>query len=117
MENNITAFEQPGGKYLLRLYVADGTHRSIQALRNLRKLCDEHLADNYNIEIIDLMKEPQRAKEDQILAVPTLVRKLPTPIRKFIGNLAHPEQLLVDFDLRPNEAEPSVPRKGDEHVG
>lgn len=86
------------GLYSLRLYVAANTPRSVLALSNLRKLCEKHLAGRYRLEVIDLAKDPKRAKDDQILAVPTLVRKLPVPIRKFIGNLSNPDRLLVDFD-------------------
>ncbi len=91
-------------KYVLRLYITGNTPQSLAALRNLKELCEEHLTGRYQIEVIDLLKNPERAKDDQILAVPTLVRKLPSPIRKFIGTLSNPERILVDFDLRPNEA-------------
>ena len=84
--------------YSFRLYVAANTPRSVLALSNLRKLCEKHLAGRYRLEVIDSLKDPKRAKDDQILAVPTLVRKLPIPIRKFIGNLSDPDRLLVDFD-------------------
>ena len=102
------------GKYLLRLYVAENTPQSILALRNLKQLCEEHLAGRYHIEVIDLQKHPHLAHDDQILAVPTLVRELPSPIRKFIGNLSNPERVLIDFDLLPREGEPFAPRKGAE---
>jgi circadian clock protein KaiB len=99
----MSAEAQPqNDKYVLRLYVTDGTPQSVLAQRNLKQLCEEHLAGRYQIEVIDLIKNPQLAKDDQILAVPTLVRELPSPIRKFIGNLSDPERVLVDFDLRPN---------------
>ncbi len=71
------------------------------ALANLKKFCEEHLKDRYNIEVIDLLKHPQLAKGDQILAVPTLVRKLPEPVRKIIGDLSNTEKVLVGLDLRP----------------
>jgi circadian clock protein KaiB len=87
------------GKYVLRLYVADSTPQSIVALRNLQQICKEHLAGRYHIEVIDLLKNPQLAHGDQILAVPTLVRKLPTPIRKIIGNMSDAERVLVGLDL------------------
>ena len=85
----------------LRLYVAGQTPRAVTALENLKKLCEEHLAGVYEIEVIDLLKNPQLARGDQILAVPTLVRKLPTPIKKIIGDLSNSERVLVGLDLRP----------------
>jgi len=86
--------------YELRLYIAGQTPRSLTALANLKKICDEHLAGKYHIEVIDLMKNPQLARGDQILAVPTLVRKLPEPLRKLIGDLSNTEKVLVGLDLR-----------------
>ncbi len=85
----------------LRLYVAGQTERALAAFANLKKLCDEHLKGQYTIEVIDLLKNPQLAKGDQILAVPTLVRKLPVPVRKIIGDLSNAERVLVGLDLRP----------------
>jgi circadian clock protein KaiB len=85
----------------LRLYVAGQTAKSLQAFANLKRICEEHLAGRYSIEVIDLIKNPQLAKGDQILAVPTLVRKLPEPVRKIIGNLSNTERVLVGLDLRP----------------
>jgi len=99
---------QKRGTYALRLYVAEHTPRSILALSNLRTLCEEHLAGRYSLEVVDLMKNPELAKIDRILAVPTLIRKLPIPIRKFIGNLSDPERLLIDLDLLPADAAPVV---------
>src|SRR5512144_2782268 len=84
----------------LRLYVAGQTPKSIAAFANLKKICEEHLKGKYNIEIIDLLKNPQLAKGDQILATPTLVRKLPEPVRKIIGDLSNTEKVLVGLDLR-----------------
>jgi len=100
----------------LRLYVAGPTPKSIAAFRNLEQLCEEYLAGRYRIEVIDLMKNPQLARGDQILAVPTLVRKLPAPIRKIIGNLSDTERLLVGLDLRAREANPFAPGKGKKHA-
>jgi len=100
----------------LRLYVAGPTPKSVAAFRNLEQLCEEHLAGRYRIEVIDLMKNPQLAQGDQILAVPTLVRKLPAPIRKIIGNLSDTERVLVGLDLRPREADLFAPGKGPKHV-
>jgi circadian clock protein KaiB len=84
----------------LRLYVAGQTPKSITAFANLKKICDEHLAGKYQIEVIDLLKNPRLAKGDQIIAIPTLVRKLPEPIKKIIGDLANTERVLVGLDIR-----------------
>ncbi len=87
--------------YDLRLYVAGQTARSVAALLNLRKICKEHLAGRYRIQVIDLLERPQLARGDQILALPTLVRKLPEPIRKLVGDLSDTERALIGLDLRP----------------
>ena len=86
--------------YELRLYVAGQTPKSLTAFANLKKLCEEHLAGQYHIEVIDLLKHPQLASGDQILAIPTLVRKLPEPIKKIIGDLSNTERVLVGLDIR-----------------
>ncbi len=85
----------------LRLYVAGQTAKSLTAFANLKKLCESHIPGRYHIEIIDLLKNPTLAKGDQILAIPTLVRKLPEPMRKIIGDLSNTERVLVGLDLRP----------------
>ena len=85
----------------MRLYVAGQTPRSVQAFANLTKICEEYLASRYRIEIVDLLQHPQLAKGDQILAIPTLVRTLPEPIRKIIGDLSNKERVLVGLDVRP----------------
>jgi circadian clock protein KaiB len=85
----------------LRLYVAGQTPNSITAFANLKKICEEHLAGKYQIEVIDLLENPRLARGDQILAVPTLVRKLPEPVKKIIGDLSNTERVLVGLDLRP----------------
>ena len=85
----------------LRLYVAGQTPKSLAAFANLKKICEEHLKDQYHIEVIDLQKNPQLAKGDQILALPTLVRKLPPPIKKIIGDLSNTLRVLVGLDVRP----------------
>jgi len=90
------------GHYNLRLYVAGQTPKSITALANLKTICEEHLAGRYRIEVIDLLQQPQLAAGDQILAVPTLVRRLPEPLKKIIGNLSDKERVLVGLDLRPD---------------
>jgi circadian clock protein KaiB len=84
----------------LRLYVAGQTPRSMAAFANLKKLCEEHLEGKYRIEVVDLMKNPQLAKGDQIIAIPTLVRRLPQPLKKIIGDLSNTERVLVGLDLR-----------------
>ncbi len=84
----------------LRLYVAGQTPKSITAFSNLKKICEEHLAGKYRIEVVDLLKNPQLAKGDQIVAIPTLVRKLPEPLKKIIGDLANTERVLVGLDIR-----------------
>ncbi len=95
------ASAQPAPKWDLRLYVAGQTPRSITALENLERICEEHLAGEYRIEVIDLLQDPKLARGDQILAVPTLVRKLPEPVRKIIGDLSNMDRVLVGLDLRP----------------
>lgn len=88
-------------EWQLRLYVAGETSRSAAALANLRKICQEHLAGKYSIEVIDLLERPQLAKGEQIVAIPTLVRQLPEPVRKIIGDLSDRERVLIGLDLRP----------------
>ena len=87
-------------KWELRLYVAGQTAKSLVAFANLKRICEEHLAGEYHIEVIDLLKNPQLAAGDQILALPTLVRKLPEPVRKIIGDLSNTERVLVGLDLQ-----------------
>lgn len=86
----------------LRLYVAGQTTKSVTALANLRRYCEEYMVDRYTLEVIDLLKNPQLAEGDQILAIPTLVRKVPEPIRKIIGDLSNEEKVLVGLDIRPH---------------
>jgi len=95
--------EPPDEIWRLRLYVAGQTPKSLKAFANLKQICEEHLAGKYQIEIIDLLVNPQLARGDQILAIPTLVRKLPEPVRKIIGDLSDTERVLVGLDLRPLE--------------
>ena len=87
-------------KWDLKLYVAGHTPRSIKALENLEKICQEHMPGQYRIEVIDVVQTPQLARGDQIIAVPTLVRRLPEPVRKIIGDLSNTEKVLVGLDLR-----------------
>ena len=86
----------------LRLYTAGQSPKSLAALSNLKRICDEHLPGRYSIEVIDLMKNPRLAKDDQIVAIPTVVRKLPAPLRKVIGDLSDEERALVGLQLRPH---------------
>ncbi|HWQ19943.1 MAG TPA: circadian clock protein KaiB [Methanotrichaceae archaeon] len=89
------------GTYILRLYVAGQTKKSLAAFANLKKICEEHLKGRYRIEVVDLLENPTLAKGDQILAIPTLVRRLPPPVRKIIGDLSNTDRVLVGLDLRP----------------
>jgi circadian clock protein KaiB len=85
-------------KYILRLYVTGSTGRSLSAVHNLKKICEEHLPD-YDLEVIDIYKDPAAAREAQVIAAPTLVKKLPLPIRKFVGDLSNTQKILVGLDL------------------
>ena len=100
-ENNEIAPVTNENKWMLRLYVAGQTPKAITAYANLKKICEEHLQGSYQIEVIDLLVNPTLAKDDQILALPTLVRKLPEPIKKIIGDLSNTERVLVGLDVRP----------------
>ncbi len=91
----------PSGTYELRLYIAGFTPRGARALENLRAICEENLKGLYRIKVIDLLKDPRLARGDQIVAVPTLVRKLPVPVRKIIGDLSDRERVLIGLDVRP----------------
>ena len=91
---------QPREEWILKLYVAGKTPNSLTAFSNLKKICEDHLQGRYRIEVIDLLENPQLAKGDQIIAVPTLIRKLPTPVKKIIGNLSNTERVLVGLDLQ-----------------
>lgn len=97
----MTAAANPKAEWQLRLYVAGQTAKSTTALENLKRLCETHLAGRYQIEVIDLLVSPKLAAGDQILAVPTLVRKFPEPIRKIIGDLSNEERVLVGLDVQP----------------
>jgi circadian clock protein KaiB len=105
------------GVWELRLYVAGPTPKSLSAFRNIEQLCEEHLAGRYHIEVINLLKNPQLAQIDQILAVPTLVRNRPTPTRKIIGTLSNTERVLRALDILSHDADPFATRKGEKlHV-
>ena len=102
-EETTNAAELPEGEtWELRLYVAGQTTKSVAALANLRRYCEQHVPGRYHLEVIDLMQNPQLAEGDQILAIPTVVRKVPEPIRKVIGDLSNEERVLVGLDLRPH---------------
>ncbi len=92
----------PSKFWQLRLYVAGQTPKSLTAFSNLKKICDNYLSGRYRIEVIDLLEQPQLSRGDQIFAIPTLVRKLPQPVRKIIGDLSDTERVLVGLDLRPS---------------
>ncbi|NEU14954.1 circadian clock protein KaiB [Methylobacterium sp. BTF04] len=96
-----TGDEIDGGPYHMRLYVAGQTAKSMAALANLKRICEEHLQGRYDIEVIDLVKNPQLAAGDQILAIPTLVRRIPEPLKRIIGDLSNTEKVLVGLDIRP----------------
>lgn len=93
----------PGEKWDLRLYTAGHSPKSLAALANLKRVCDEHLSGRYSIEVVDLMKDPRLAKDDQIVAIPTLVRKLPEPLRRIVGDLSDTERTLVGLQLKQRE--------------
>ncbi len=93
--------KRPEAEWELRLYIAGETAKAVAAFSNLQRICEEHLKGKYRIEVIDLLKNPTLARGDQILAIPTLVRKLPTPVKKIIGELANEQRVLVGLDLRP----------------
>ena len=92
------------GHYHMRLYVAGQTGKSLAAISNLKRVCEEHLAGRYEIEVIDLVENPKLAAGDQILAIPTLVRRLPAPLKRIIGDLSNLERVLVGLDIRPKAA-------------
>lgn len=107
--------------WLLKLYIAGQTPRAIAAFANLKKICEEHLERKYHIEVIDLLVNPQLAKGDQILALPTLVRKLPEPIKKIIGDLSNTERVLVGLDIKPlgwseQRQPPQPPVRGEQYM-
>ena len=112
--SGVSAFDTPPGEmapamtgsdlWELRLYVAGQSEKSITAFANLKRMCDEHLPGRYTIEVVDLLEKPQLAKGEQIVAIPTLVRKLPEPIRKIVGDLSNVEKTLVGLQLRPKRA-------------
>jgi circadian clock protein KaiB len=92
-------------KYVLRLFVSGMTPSSLRAIKNLREICETHLKDRCELEVIDIYQQPERGKADQIVAAPTLIKKLPTPLRKFIGDLSDRDKVLVGLDLVPKDRE------------
>jgi circadian clock protein KaiB len=100
--NYMNKLEETDELWNLRLYVAGQTPKSIEAFANLKDICETHLKGKYNIEIVDLSENPELAKKDNILAIPTLVRKLPEPVKKIIGTLTNEEKVLVGLEIRPN---------------
>jgi circadian clock protein KaiB len=97
-EEAIRAGALKRARYILRLYVTGSTGRSLQAVYNLKKICEEHLPD-YDLEVIDIYKDPEAAREAQVIAAPTLVKKLPLPIRKFVGDLSNTQKILIGLDI------------------
>ena len=90
-------------KYVLRLYVTGMTPKSTKAIQNVKKICEEHLKDRYDLEVIDIYQQPTLAKGEQIIAAPTLIKKIPLPLRKFIGDMANLERILLGLDLHPKK--------------
>jgi circadian clock protein KaiB len=90
-------------KYLLRLYITGMTPKSTMAIQNIKKICEEHLKGRYDLQVIDIYQQPTLAKGEQIIAAPTLIKKLPFPLRKFIGDMADTERILLGLDLRPKK--------------
>ncbi len=95
--------EQNQEKYILRLYVTGMTPKSIQAIENIRKICEENLKGRYELEVIDVFQQPEYAKNEQIIAAPTLIKKLPLPLRKFIGDMSNKEKILVGLNVAPKK--------------
>jgi circadian clock protein KaiB len=97
------AAEKPTERYVLRLYIAGMTPRSTLAIQNIRKICEQHLEGRYDLEVVDIYQQPTLAEGEQIIAAPTLVKKLPLPLRRFIGDMSNTERILVGMDLRTAE--------------
>ncbi len=95
--------EESNGKYVLRLYVTGMTSRSTQAIRNIKKICEEYLKGHYELEVIDIYQQPELAREGELIAAPTLVKKLPVPIRKLIGDMSNTEKVLVGLNIMPKK--------------
>ena len=91
--------ERPPAEYVLRLYVTGSTPRSLKAISNLKRLCEEHLHDDYDLQVIDIYKNPDAAREEQIIAAPTLIKSLPAPLRRFVGDLSNTQKLLTGLGI------------------
>jgi circadian clock protein KaiB len=98
-----TAVKPQPKRVVLRLYIAGSSERSVRAIQNAKQICDEHLAGSYELEVVDIFQQPKLAKDDQILAVPTLIKKLPLPLRRFIGDLSDRDVVLVGLDVKPKK--------------
>ena len=98
-----TADAQANARYVLRLYITGATSHSTRAIVNIRKICEEHLQGRYDLEVIDISKRPTLAEGEQIIAAPTLIKKLPLPLRRFIGDMSQTERILLGLDLRPRK--------------
>jgi circadian clock protein KaiB len=101
-----TGMRQKKGKYLLRLYVTGTTGRSVRAIQNVRRICEEHLQGLYDLEVVDIYKNLPLARGDQIIAAPTLIKRLPAPLRRLIGDMSDEQRVLVGLDIRPRPAGP-----------
>jgi circadian clock protein KaiB len=97
-----------GEKYFLRLYVTGTTPKSIRAITNIKEMCETHLKGRYSLEVIDIYQQPARAKDEQIIAVPTLIKALPLPLRKFIGDMTRADRILIALDVRPKAKPPEA---------
>ena len=95
--------KEPDSKYILRLYIAGTSAKSTQAIGNIKRLCEEHLKGRYELEVVDLYQQPILAQNEQIIAVPTLIKKLPLPLRKLIGDFSSNERILIGLDIRPHK--------------
>lgn len=98
-------------KYVLRLYVAGATQKSTESIMNIKRICEEYLKGRYELEVIDIYQQPVLAKGEQVIAVPTLVKQLPPPLRKFIGSMANVDRILIGLDLKPKDEKPEPERK------
>jgi circadian clock protein KaiB len=114
LRNATEAFEQAlkhsalrRAKYILRLYISGSSSKSLKAVQNLKKICEEHFPEDYELEVIDIYEDPAAARDEQIIAAPTLVKKLPVPIRKFVGDLSNTQKILVGLDIYKRQ-EPKV---------
>ncbi len=98
-------------KYVLRLYVTGATTNSLRAIENIKEFCDEHLQGRYSLQVVDVYQQPVLARGEQIIAAPTLVKYLPTPLRKFIGDMSNTERILLGLDLHPSKPQKATPAR------